>query len=200
MRNIQIKVKKDEEKVVPIIFTHSTSSGQADSENEVTVDVELVGQGARLQVLGLFLERSHDNVTFKVNIVHKAPDTYSRVDIRAVLYDHANFNNDGMIRINRGAKKADGFYTSKVLLFDDAKGRSVPSLEIDENELKAGHASSVGRPRAEELFYLQSRGLSKDQAEKLIVSGFFAPILQRLSGGEKQRVEEELGKQLGSFS
>lgn len=193
MKNLKIRVKENEEKVVPIIVTDS------EKENEIVVDVELVGQGARLQLLGLFIEKDHQNITFNVNVVHKAPDTYSRVDIRAVLYDHASFNNDGLIRIERGAKKADGFYNSKVLLFDDAKGRSVPSLEIDENELKAGHASSVGRPSESELFYLRSRGLSQEEAEKLIVSGFFAPIIQKLPDFEKEKVHKELVKQLGSY-
>ena len=190
MKQLKIKIKQNEEKVLPIIFVNS------EKETEIVVDVELVGQGARLQLLGLFLQHNHQNVTFNVNIVHKAPDTYSRVDIRAVLYDHASFDNDGLIRIDRGAKKADGFYNSKVLLFDDAKGRSVPSLEIDENELKAGHASSVGRPREEELFYLRSRGLTKEEAEKLIVSGFFAPILQQLPIDGREKLEKEILKQV----
>ena len=188
----EINIKKHEERVVPIIFVGS------DKENEITVDVELVGQGARFQLLGLFLERDHTNVTLNVNIIHKAPDTYSRVDIRAVLYDHASFDNDGLIRIDRGAKKADGFYNSKVLLFDDAKGRSVPSLEIDENELKAGHASSVGRPSETELFYLRSRGLSREEAERLIVSGFFAPIIAKLPEKEKEKVQSQLANQLNA--
>lgn len=182
----KISIKKNEEKILPIVWT-----GQ-DKQSEILVDVELKGEGARFQLLGLFLEKNHQNVIFKVNVIHKAPDTYSRVDIRAVLYDHASFDNDGMIRIDRGAKKADGFYNSKVLLFDDAKGRSVPSLEIDENELKAGHASSVGRPSENELFYLRSRGLGKEEAEKLIVSGFFNPIIQQLPIEERQKVEKDL--------
>lgn len=186
MKSIAIKVKENEEKVVPIVWTDNKG------ENEITVDVTLAGRGAQLKLLGLFLQHNHQNVTFKVNVVHKAPDTISRVDIRAVLYGHASFDNDGMIRIDRGAKKADGFYNSKVLLFDDAKGRSVPSLEIDENELKAGHASSVGRPSEQELFYLRSRGLSKEAAEKLIVSGFFAPILAQLPLREREKVEKDV--------
>lgn len=192
MKNIKIHVKESEEKVVPFIFTDS------EKENDVTVDAILDERGGNLRLLGLFLQSNHHNVTFKVNVVHKAPDTISRVDIRAVLYDHATFDNDGLIRIDRGAKKADGFYNSKVLLFDDAKGRSVPSLEIDENELKAGHASSVGRPREEELFYLRSRGLAQEEAEKLIVSGFFQPILQQLPDKERKQIKEQL--QLQSYA
>ena len=190
MKNIKIRVKENEEKVIPFIFTDS------EKENEVTVDVTLDKRGGSLRLLGLFLQSKYHNVTFNVNIVHKAPDTISRVDIRAVLFDKAQFSNDGLIRIDQGAKKADGFYSSKVLLFDDAKGRSVPSLEIDENELKAGHASSVGRPRAEEIFYLRSRGLTQDEAEKLIVSGFFEPILVMLPQLEQEKVRKEVHAKL----
>jgi Fe-S cluster assembly protein SufD len=185
-----IKVKENEEKVVPIIITDPQQG------TDVSVDVQLVGRGARVKLLGLFIHNNYQSVFFKVNVIHKAADTQSRVDIRAVLYDHANFDNDGLIRINHGAKNADGFYCSKVLLFDDAKGRSVPSLEIDENELKAGHASSVGRPREEELFYLRSRGLSQKEAEKLIVSGFFEPILAQLPEGEREKVKNKLHEKL----
>src|SRR5437868_2896217 len=130
MKNLHIKIKKNKEKIIQNIIK------KKNKKKKKTKEVKMVGQGERGNLMGLFFQHKNDNVKFHVNIVHKAPDTYSRVDIRAVLYDHANFDNDGMIRINHGAKKADGFYTSKVLLFDDAKGRSVPSLEIDENELK----------------------------------------------------------------
>lgn len=189
MTVLKIIVKKNEEKILPIISLDRKS-------DEILVDAQLVGEGARLRLVGLFFEDGYQNITFKINVIHKAPDTYSRVDIRAVLYNHANFDNDGLIRIDRGAKKADGFYNSKVLLFDDSKGRSVPSLEIDENELKAGHASSVGRPSGAELFYLRSRGLSKETAEKLIVSGFFSPILMQLPQKDREEITKELNEKL----
>ena len=101
-----------------------------------------------------------------------------------------------MIRIIKGAKNTDGYFQSKVLLFDDAKGRSVPSLEIDENEVKAGHGSTIGRPDEEQLFYLRSRGLTEKQAESLIISGFFDTITsflpQNMQKITKRKIQEYL--------
>lgn len=186
---VNVIVKENEEKVVPVVWV-------SDSEETINVEAQLIGVGAKLQLLGLFLGSKNKKITCNIRIVHKAPKTFSRVNLRSVMYGHADFQNDGLVRIDRGAKNADAFYTSKVLLFDDAKGRSVPSLEIDENELKAGHASSVGRPADAEIFYLRSRGLPKEQAEKLIVSGFFEPILRELPVAEKEKIEEELMSRL----
>lgn len=190
MENVKIVVKENEEKVVPIVWV-------SDSEDTIEIEAQLTGIGGRLQLLGLFLGSKNKKITCNIRIVHKAPKTFSRVNLRGVMYDHADFQNDGLVRIERGAKNADAFYTSKVLLFDESKGRSVPSLEIDENELKAGHASSVGRPSDAEIFYLRSRGLSKEDAEKLIVSGFFAPILAQLPEKVQTKVQLQLQEQLG---
>ena len=189
MKNINITVKKNEEKVVPYIWING-------SESEINFDAELIGEGANLTIIGIFIGKNSDSVIFNTNVVHKAPKTKSMTHIRGVFYDKSIFNNDGMVHIAKGAKGADGYFASKILLFDDAKGRSVPSLEIDENDLKAGHASTVGRPDENQLFYLRSRGLSEKQAEKLIVSGFFEPTLSMLSENKQIEIRQNLLKNL----
>lgn len=174
MQNLKIIVKKNEEKILPIVWI--------DGENqELTVEAQLIGEGASLDLLGIIVGKNHRQFQLHTNIYHKAPKTRSRVHIRGVLRDHASFENVGLIHIKKGAKQADGFFTAKVLLFDEAKGRSIPSLEIDENEVKAGHAVTTGQVDKNILFYLQSRGLDRKDAEKLIVGGFFEPIVKELS-------------------
>src|SRR3989338_2425004 len=185
MKNINITVKKNEEKVVPYICING-------SESEINFDAELIGEGANLTIIGIFIGKNSDSVIFNTNVIHKAPKTKSMTHIRGVFYDKSIFNNDGMVHIAKGAKGADGYFASKILLFDDAKGRSVPSLEIDENDLKAGHASTVGRPDENQLFYLRSRGLSEKDAEQLIVTGFFDPALQYLPLKEQKTVRKQL--------
>ncbi len=185
MKNIKIVVKKNEEKVVPFVWING-------SENEVSVDARLVGEGASLKIVGIFLGTDSSSIIFNTSVVHEAPNTKSLTTLRGVFRNRAIFNNDGMVRINKGAKGADGFFASKILLFDDAKGRSVPSLEIDENELKAGHASTVGRPDENQLFYLRSRGLSEKEAEQLIVTGFFEPIVRLLAPSEQKDIRKRI--------
>ncbi len=187
MKHIEVVVKKNEEKVVPFVWING-------SENEVSVDARLVGDGAKLQIVGIFLGTNTSSIIFNTNVVHEAKNTKSLTTLRGVFRNKAAFNNDGMVRINKGAKNADGFFAAKILLFDDAKGRSVPSSEIDENELKAGHASTVGRPDENQLFYLRSRGLSEKVAEELVVSGFFEPILRLLP----QSIEDSTRKKIAS--
>lgn len=185
MKNIKIVVKKNEEKVVPFVWINGL-------ENEVNVEARLVGDDANLKIVGIFFGSGSHSVIFNTNVVHIAKNTKSLTTIRAVFKDSSSINNDGMVRINKGAKNSDGYFASKILLFDNAKGRSVPSLEIDENELKAGHASTVGRPDENQLFYLRSRGLTEKQASELIVTGFFEPIITLLPKEEQKIVRKEI--------
>lgn len=185
MEKIEITVHENEEKIVPFIWING-------DEKEVLIEARLVGEGAGLQIIGLFLGTATNAITFNTNVIHKAPHTRSLTHLRGVFRDYSSFNNDGMVHISKGAKGADGYFASKILLFDDAKGRSVPALEIDENDLKAGHASTVGRPDANQVLYLRSRGISEAEAEKLIVSGFFEPTLAMLPKNDQEEVRKQL--------
>lgn len=187
--NHEFKIAKNEEKIVPFVWIDG-------DEIDVSYKVDLIEEGSSVHLVGLFLGTGSKSITFNSDIVHNAPKTISRTTLRGVFLDKASINNDAMIRINKGAKGADGYFASKILLFDDAKGRSVPSLEIDENELKAGHASTIGRPDAEQLFYMQSRGMSEKEAEKLIITGFFEPVLVLLPETQQKEVRKKLKKYL----
>lgn len=181
----KIVIGSNEERIIPFIWVNG-------EESEVFYDVELKEEGASVHLVGIFLGTGHKALVFNTNVFHRAPNTLSRTTLRGVFQEYASFKNDGMVRINKGAKNADGYFASKILLFDDAKGRSVPSLEIDENELKAGHASTVGRPDEEQMFYLRSRGLSEKEAEQLIISGFFQPAINLLPLDQQEDVRKKI--------
>ncbi|MBI2034803.1 MAG: SufD family Fe-S cluster assembly protein [Candidatus Levybacteria bacterium] len=177
MRSIEVIIKADEEKILPFVFI--------DSAEKINLTAHLAGKGASLQIVGIFLGHNTQSVLFKTNVIHEASQTKSRTTIRGVFFNSSSFDNDGIVRIIKGAKGADGFFSSKILLFDHAKGRSIPSLEIDENEVKAGHASTVGRLDPSQLFYLQSRGLSRREAEYLMITGFFESVMVSLPKKER---------------
>lgn len=181
----RIIIKENEEKIIPYVCINENTR-----QEDIVVD--LVGDGSRVTIVGLFFGSGKTSYTCNTEVTHRGKNTLSRTILYCVLKDTASFSNDGMVRIEKGAKNADGYFTSKILLFDDAKGRSVPSLEIDENELKAGHASTVGRPDAAQMFYLQSRGLTEKEAERLIVSGFFEPVLQVLPLQEQNVLRKKI--------
>lgn len=186
--NYELKIKKNEERVLPIVWVNG-------DEQEINLHAELL-EGAKLHIIGIFLGSDHKSVVFNTKVKHKGKKTWSRTDIRGVFKEHASFSNDGVITIIKGAKGADGYFNSKVLLFDDAKGRSVPSLEIDENDLKAGHASTVGRPDESQLFYLRSRGLTEKEAERLLVAGFFEPLLEKFSLDIQRELRRKIDEKL----
>ncbi len=189
MKVIQLTIKKNEDKIFPYVWING-------EEEEVTVKATIEGDGASLVICGIFLGNKSHKIVFNTEVTHVGKNTKSLTTLRAVFVDNAIFSNDGMVRIQKGAKNTDGYFQSKVLLFADAKGRSVPSLEIDENEVKAGHGSTIGRPDPQQLFYLRSRGLSEKEAEALLVTGFFEPIITLLplvdQSSTKKRIESYL--------
>lgn len=185
MKQIKIVVRKNEEKILPIVWSD-------DTESEIHVTARLIGDNAILTIVGIFFGTKTKTIVFNTDVTHEGLHTKSLTFVRAVFKDTASFNNDGMVRIHKGAKNANGYFNSKVLLFDDAKGRSVPSLEIDENEVKAGHASTIGRPDENQMFYLQSRGLTEREAQELIITGFFSPAIKLLPDKERKTITRAL--------
>lgn len=185
MKRIAITVGKNEKRVLPFIWAD-------ERENEFAIEARLIGEGASLHIVGIFLGSGDSRLVFNTTVIHEAPKTKSVTSLRGVFRDRTEFNNDGLITIQKGAKGADGYFSSKILLFDSASGRSVPSLEIDENELKAGHASTVGRPDPLLLFYLQSRGLTEKEATTLLIAGFFVPLFPYLPENERAAAKKRL--------
>lgn len=204
MKQIDVIVNENEETILPVIWIdgvfyewkQASLVNASENSEEITLHAKLGGKNASLLVVGIFLGKKYNSVKFDTDITHVGLHTKSLTTIRAVFLDHSSFNNEGMVRIHKGAKDTNGSFQSKVLLFDDARGRSVPSLEIDENEVKAGHGSTIGRPEAEQLFYMQSRGMSETEAERLIISGFFEPVIALLGKEEQNKVREQLEKHL----
>lgn len=141
------------------------------------LDVILAGENASVEIIGLVLGKLDEEKSLEAYITHGAPNTKSDVKVRAVLRDRATFTFRGNVKIEKGAKGADAYLRSDVLLFDEAKmGDDTPALEILEPDVKAGHAATVGKVDEQMLFYLMSRGLSRKQAEKMLIEGFVEPI------------------------
>ncbi len=166
----EIIVKKNEEKVIPILWTGD--------ETELSYSISLSERGASVKFVALLLGKESQSLTLKVYVSHLAPETKSNVVIKGALTDSAKVDIDGLVKITPGAKGTQAWLAAHLLLLSEkAKGRAIPSLEILENDIKAGHATTVGRINDMEMFYLQSRGLEKSVAKKLIVQGFLQSLL-----------------------
>ncbi len=180
-----IYVKENEELFLPILWT-----GQ---ETNLSYTIFLTEKGAKVTLLGLFLGRESHKVDIKTIIHHQNQETTSEVILKGALTDTAAINYQGMVKIDPGAKGTKAWLAAHLLLLSTkAKGTAIPSLEILENDIKAGHATTVGRVNDMELFYLMSRGLSKETAKLLIVEGFLQSILEKFPEDIAEKARKEL--------
>ena len=197
----QIILQKDEKRVIGVMlgedsFSHSELDSESRSRNpsaslragefgmtDRRLDVILAGENASVDVWGLLMAKGKSQTAFEVYITHLGKNTKSNVNVRAVLRGKSTFDFRGNVKIENGARGADAYLRSDALLFDDAKmGDDTPALEILERDVKAGHAATVGKVDEQMLFYLMSRGLSRVQAEELLVQGFTGSIVEKLKG------------------
>lgn len=173
------------------------SSGDRDSDTllatvalggdyaRVSTSAKLVGQGGNTRQIALYFtggEQMHD---FRTRQEHIAPKTTSDLLFKGAIQDHAKSVYTGLIKIDKNAKGSSAFQTNRNLtLSQGAWAESVPNLDIETNDVKCSHASTVGPIDADQLFYLESRGIHPDVAERLVVLGFFDEVLDQLPVGE----------------
>jgi Fe-S cluster assembly protein SufB/Fe-S cluster assembly protein SufD len=115
------------------------------------------------------------------NITHIGPNTTGHAISKGVVKDKSRSLFKGMIRIEKNAKNSRAYLAEHgMILSKDALADAIPGLEISTNEVKATHSASVAQINEEEIFYLTSRGLSENDAKKLIIVGFFEPLVERI--------------------
>ena len=147
----------------------------------VRAEVRLEGQGANSQQVALYFADSTQMHDFRTLQDHAAPRTHSSLLFKGAVKDTAKSVYTGLIRIRENATKSEAFQTNRNLtLSHGAWAESVPNLEIETNDVKCSHASTVGPVDDEQRFYLESRGIAPDIAERLVVLGFFGEVLDRL--------------------
>lgn len=168
----EIIVKENEELILPALWIGN--------EKELVYKIILEGKGASVKFLGLLLGKESQSLKLNITVFHKGENTKSEVIIKSALQDTASVYFDGLIKIEKGAKGTNAWLAAHLLLLSPkARGIAVPNLEILENDIKAGHAATVGRINELELFYLMSRGIPEDKAKHLIIGGFLDSILKQ---------------------
>lgn len=140
--------------------------------------VILRGEGARASIFGAGVLRGSRVLYLTVDTVHEAPRTEGSTLVKAVVADRSRMEFYGMIKIKPRAQGAVDFLKQdSLLLGEEASANSVPGLEIEANEVRASHAATAAPLNPEQLFYLQSRGINKVIAEKMVSEAFLAPAL-----------------------
>ena len=162
-------------------------------------DCRLSGRGATGRLAALYLgdgEQQHDLRTFQS---HDARDTTSDLLFKGALDDHARAIYTGLIRVDHEGRGANANQTNRVIkLSDDAWAESVPNLEIHHNDVRCSHATAVGPIDEDQRFYLESRGVPPESAERLVVNGFFEEVLDTIAVPEVvAAVRPLIGERLG---
>ncbi len=155
----------------------SGSLGGAVSKEFLRTD--LLERGAHGEMYGFTFGRRGQMVDQSTYQHHRAPQTTSNLLFRNVLQAEARTVFYGMIRVEPEAQQTQGYQANNNLLLDDARAHSIPGLEIIANDVQCSHGSTVSHLDAEQLFYLQARGIPRPQAEYLITQGFLEPIVHR---------------------
>lgn len=136
-------------------------------------EVQIVGSGAHAEIKGSFLAMGNDAIDVEIFIIHKAAHTTANTTLKGVAKDQSKIRFLGRIIIEEGCGDTNSFLEERILLLSDAaKAEAVPELEILADDVKCSHAATISRIPPEHLFYLQSRGISRQNAEDVIVEGF----------------------------
>lgn len=157
--------------------------------------VGLAGPGADVQVNGVMFAEGRQHLACHTFQHHQAPGGKSDLLYKGALQDRAHVVWRGMIRVDRDAQKTDGYQRDdNLLLSDSARVDSIPGLEILADDVKCTHGATAGRVEDEMVFYAQSRGLSRREAVRLVVAGFFQQVFDRIT---IDRVREALETAIG---
>ncbi|HNG44975.1 MAG TPA: Fe-S cluster assembly protein SufB [Elusimicrobiota bacterium] len=143
--------------------------------------VYLVGEGARGEILSVAFSGKDQHQDAGAKIVHAAPHTTSVVTSKSISKDGGRSSYRGLIKVHKGAVGCKSNVRCDALIMDEAsRSDTYPTMEIDEEDTSIGHEASVSKIGEEQLFYLQSRGLSEAEATLMIVNGFFEPFVKEL--------------------
>ena len=161
----------------------------------------LAEPGAFSEMLGIYFGDGDQHFDHRSEQDHAAANCTSDLLYKGALRDRSRGVYSGWVHVRPGAQKTSAFQTNRnIILSESAFARTIPNLEIEADDVRCGHAASVGPVEEEQLFYLMSRGIPRAQAERLIVFGFFNEVLERITLDEVRQsaataIEAELDRE-----
>jgi Fe-S cluster assembly protein SufD len=157
------------------------NGGFGSKKGKVRIQNDLAGEGATSRVTGAYFADGDQHLDYDTFQEHIAPHTTSDFAFKGALRDTSTAVWRGMIRVERDAQKTNAYQENRnLMLSPTTHAVPIPGLEILANDVRCTHGATVSRVNREELFYAMARGLSRGEAERLIVRGFFQDILDRI--------------------
>ena len=158
--------------------------GFGSANGKVFQNTILDGEGATGKVTGAYATRGRQHLDFDTTQEHAAANCVSDLAFRGILSGRSSVVWRGMIKVDEGAQQTDAFQESRnLLLSKKAHADAIPGLEILANDVRCTHAAAIAQIDPEQVFYLQSHGLDDEDAERLVVEGFLAELVERFEEG-----------------
>ncbi len=154
--------------------------GFGSATGRIRMVTTLSGPGADARVTGAYAPHARQHIDYDTYQEHAAPNCTSNLAFRGIINDRASAVWRGMIKVDPGAQKTDGFQECRnLLLTKKAHADAIPGLEILANDVACTHAAAIAQIDEDQLFYLRSRGLGEADAKRLVVEGFLAALVER---------------------
>ncbi|MFN8490809.1 MAG: Fe-S cluster assembly protein SufD [Caldilineaceae bacterium] len=145
------------------------------------LDVDLMGQGGHAELLGIYFPTGRQHIDHQTLQLHRVPNCFSDLLFNGALKERARSVYMGYIKVFPHAQKTDAYQRNGNLILDGtARADSIPGLEIEADDVRCTHGATAAQVEEEYVFYLMARGLSRAQAERMIVQGFFQAVLDRV--------------------
>lgn len=178
------------------IVLKPTESAQFVLVPEGKVDVEIVFEKPSIEVEFIvpYILKDTDSVDLSTLSKHLAPNTSCKVKVGCVLYDSSQSDYIGRINVSKNAHETKSTLSDRAITMGEAvKNSSEPILEIETSDVVVSHGATTGSIQDDQLFYLMSRGFTKEEAEKILVKAFLSHLLDNINDERiKKKVEEKL--------
>ncbi|MGA2798368.1 MAG: Fe-S cluster assembly protein SufD [Thermoguttaceae bacterium] len=169
---------------------------------KVNQHVALVGPGGNAQVNGVMFTEGRQHLSYHTLQRHYAMQCTSDLLYKGALQDKSRLEWRGMIKVDRDAQKTDGYQRNdNLILSEDARADSIPGLEIEADDVKCSHGATAGRVDDEQVFYARCRGLTRKEATRMIVTGFFQQVFDRITiDSVRHALGEAIGRRIREYN
>lgn len=168
---------------------------------KVNQHVALDGQGADAQVNGVMFTEGRQHLTYNTLQHHRQPNCHSDLLYKGALQDNSRLVWRGMIKVDPGAQKTDAYQRDdNLMLSESARADSIPGLEIEADDVRCTHGATAGRVDDEQIFYARCRGLTRNEAVRTVVAGFFQQVFDRITiDSVRDALAEAVGRRIREY-
>jgi len=171
---------------------HWTFAALGGKLTKLDLEMHLDGEGSEAKFSGCYFGNDAQHFDFHSFQNHVVGHSTSDLLFKGALRDRARMVYQGLIKVHKDAQRSDAYQANRNLILSDrARADSIPSLEIEANDVRCTHGATVGQVDEDQLFYLMARGLTRAGAEKLLIQGFFEPVLERIPAASLRTVVTE---------